>query len=115
MDDLSLLANMALVLTIALFVGIAAHRFRIPSIVGYLATGIVIGPHVLGLISDVDDIETLATIGVVLLMFTLGMEFSLKALRHVGIIATFGGIGQIVVTARPHNIYFPLVMKNTRP
>lgn len=99
MEDLSLLANMALVLTIALFVGLVAHRLKIPSIVGYLATGIVIGPHVLGLISDVDDIETLATVGVVLLMFTLGMEFSIKALKHVGVVAILGGIGQIVVTA----------------
>ncbi|MCP4611902.1 MAG: sodium:proton exchanger, partial [Planctomycetes bacterium] len=70
MEDLDLLASMAIVLGVALFAGLLANRLKLPVILGYLVSGVVIGPHVLGLIGDVDDVETLATIGVVLLMFT---------------------------------------------
>jgi len=89
---------MAIVLGVALFAGLLANRLKLPVILGYLVSGVVIGPHVLGLIGDVDDVETLATIGVVLLMFTLGLEFSLATLRKIGMIAIFGGISQVLVT-----------------
>ncbi|MBT4512278.1 MAG: sodium:proton exchanger [Chloroflexi bacterium] len=98
MEDLDLLASMAIVLGVALFAGLLANRLKLPVILGYLVSGVVIGPHVLGLIGDVDDVETLATIGVVLLMFTLGLEFSLATLRKIGMIAVFGGIAQVLVT-----------------
>ncbi len=98
MEDLDLLASMAIVLGVALLAGLLANRLKLPVILGYLVSGVVIGPHVLGLISDVDDVETLATIGVVLLMFTLGLEFSLNTLRKIGKIAIFGGIAQVLVT-----------------
>ncbi len=98
MENMSLLANMALVLGIALLAGLVASYLRLPVIIGYLVSGVVIGPNVLGLISDADDVETLATIGVVLLMFTLGVEFSLKKLRSVGTIAIIGGVLQVVIT-----------------
>ena len=98
MEDLDLLASMAIVLGVALVAGLLANRLRLPVILGYLVSGIVIGPHALGLIGDVDDVETLATIGVVLLMFTLGLEFSLKTLRKIGMVAVFGGIAQVLVT-----------------
>ncbi|MGB3129246.1 MAG: cation:proton antiporter, partial [Dehalococcoidia bacterium] len=99
MEELSLLTSMAIVLGIALIGGMAARLIRLPVILGYLLSGIVIGPHTLGVIRDVGEVETLATIGVALLMFTLGIEFSLKALRRVGKVAVFGGAAQIVATA----------------
>jgi CPA2 family monovalent cation:H+ antiporter-2 len=98
MSELSLLADMAIVLVSALIGGLIARRLKLPVIVGYLLVGIAIGPYGLHLVHDVGDVETLATIGVVLLMFTLGMEFSLKTLRQIGTIATFGGIIQIGAT-----------------
>ena len=98
MEDLHLLTSIALVLGIALLGGMVARQLRLPIIIGYLASGIIIGPNVTGLVSDTDDVETLATVGVVLLMFTLGIEFSLKTLRKVGLIAILGGIAQIICT-----------------
>jgi CPA2 family monovalent cation:H+ antiporter-2 len=98
MGDLSLLASMAIVLGVALVGGMAARLLQLPVILGYLLSGIVIGPYGLKLVSEVGDVETLAEIGVVLLMFTLGIEFSLKTLRQVGKVAVFGGAAQIVAT-----------------
>ncbi len=99
MEDLSLLTSMALVLGIALLAGIVAQRLRLPVIMGYLIGGTVIGPNAAGLVSDTEDVETMATIGVVLLMFTLGIEFSLKTLRRLGMASILGGVLQIVCTA----------------
>jgi CPA2 family monovalent cation:H+ antiporter-2 len=98
MGELSLLADMAIVLVAALLGGMLVRRVRLPIIVGYLLVGVAIGPYGLHLIHDVGDVETLATIGVVLLMFTLGMEFSLRTLRQIGRVATLGGIAQIIAT-----------------
>ncbi len=98
MTELSLLADMAIVLAVALVGALIARRLRLPIIVGYILVGVAIGPHGLHLIHNVGDVETLATIGVVLLMFTLGIEFSLRTLRQIGMIATFGGVIQVAAT-----------------
>ena len=98
MGELSLLADMAIVLVAALIGGLLARGLRLPIIVGYLLVGVAIGPYGLHLVHNVGNVDTLATIGVVLLMFTLGIEFSLKTLRQIGTVATFGGIIQIVAT-----------------
>jgi len=90
---------MAIVLGVALVGGIAVRLLKLPVILGYLLSGILIGPHVLGLISEKGDVETLAEIGVVLLLFTLGLEFSLRALKKIGKVAVLGGGAQIVATA----------------
>lgn len=99
MGELSLLADMAIVLVAALIGGLIARGLKLPVIVGYLLVGIAIGPYGLHLVHNVDNVDTLATIGVVLLMFTLGMEFSLKTVRRIGTVATLGGVIQIVATA----------------
>lgn len=98
MGELSLLVDMAIVLVAALVGGLVARRLRLPIIVGYLLAGVAIGPYSLRLVHDVGNVEILATIGVVLLMFTLGIEFSLKTLRQIGKVATFGGVIQIIAT-----------------
>jgi CPA2 family monovalent cation:H+ antiporter-2 len=98
MEELSLLTSMAAVLGVALIAGMAVRRLGLPVILGYLLGGIVIGPFGLQLVKDVQEVETLATIGVALLMFTLGIEFSLKTLKFVGRVAVVGGIAQIVAT-----------------
>jgi len=98
MEELSLLSSMAIVLGVALIGGMAVRLLKLPVILGYLLSGIVIGPFGLRLIQDVDEVETMATIGVVLLMFALGLEFSLKTLRRVGRIALMGGTAQIAAT-----------------
>ena len=89
----------AILLAAALLGGLIAHRLRQPVILGYLVIGVAIGPHALGLVGDLEIVEAAATIGVTLLVFTLGMEISIVQLREVGKIGIWGGIAQIAATA----------------
>lgn len=78
--------------------GYLANRVRQPALLGYLATGLVIGPYGLGLLRDVDQIEALAQIGITFLLFTLGVEFSLTELQRVRRIALQGSLLQMGLT-----------------
>jgi CPA2 family monovalent cation:H+ antiporter-2 len=73
-------------------------RLRIPSIVGFLLTGVLAGPYGLGLIEAVHEVEMLAEVGVVLLLFTIGIEFSLKALVRIRKSVLLGGSLQVTLT-----------------
>jgi CPA2 family monovalent cation:H+ antiporter-2 len=75
--------------------GAIAVRLRQPAILGYLVAGIVIGPFTPGFVGDVERITVLADVGVVLLLFALGVQFSIHELRAVGRIALPGGVAQI--------------------
>ncbi len=93
------MADFAIIMAAALVGGLIAYRLRLPVLLGYLVAGILIGPYSFGLVKNVDLIETMASIGVVLLLFTLGMEFSLGDLKRVGKIGLAGGTIQILITA----------------
>ncbi len=90
--------TIAVLLAAALMGGMLAHRLRQPIILGYLLIGVALGPHALGLVANLDIIETAAAMGVALLMFTLGLEVSISQLREVGRVGIWGGIAQIMVT-----------------
>ena len=92
------LIDLAVLLAAALVGGMIAHRLRQPILLGYLAIGIAVGPHSLGLVDDLELIETTATIGVALLMFTLGLEISVSQFRELGKIGIWSGIIQITFT-----------------
>ena len=92
------IVNVAIVLAAALVGGMVAHRLRQPVILGYLLVGVAVGPYGFGLVGDVQLIETLATIGVALLMFTVGLEISYSQLRATGKVGIWGGIAQIAAT-----------------
>jgi CPA2 family monovalent cation:H+ antiporter-2 len=92
------IVNIAIVLAVALVGGMIAHRLRQPVILGYLLVGVAVGPYGFGLVGDLELIETLATIGVALLMFTVGLEISYSQLRQVGKVGIWGGIIQILAT-----------------
>lgn len=74
------------------------HRLKIPSLVGFLIAGILIGPHGLGLIKDVHDIELLAEVGVILLLFVIGIEFSLSNLLKMKKAVIGAGGSQVILT-----------------
>ncbi|MRR38561.1 sodium:proton exchanger, partial [bacterium] len=74
------------------------RRLMFPSIIGFLATGILAGPYALGLIKDTHQVEQMAEIGVVLLLFTIGIEFSLKELMRIKHLVFWGGGMQVGVT-----------------
>ena len=93
------MADFAVIMGAALAGGLVAYRLRLPVLLGYIVAGILIGPYAFGLVKNADLIQILANIGVVLLMFTLGMEFSIGDLKRVGKIGLAGGIAQILITA----------------
>ena len=99
MEGLSIGRDLLIVLAIAIAGGMLARWLRLPVILGYLAGGIAVGPHGLKLVQDTATINSLAEIGVVLLLFAIGLEFSLKELLKLGKIAILGGIAQIVLTS----------------
>jgi monovalent cation:H+ antiporter-2, CPA2 family len=95
---LTLIVEMVTVLGAATTVGYLANRLKQPVLLGYLLGGMMVGPTGLKLISLDNDIETLSNIGVALLLFTLGIEFSIKELLKVRTIAFGGGSLQIILT-----------------
>jgi monovalent cation:H+ antiporter-2, CPA2 family len=99
LEGLSVGRDLLIVLASAIAGGMLARWLRLPIILGYLAGGIAIGPFGLGWVHDTATIDSLANIGVILLLFAIGLEFSLKELLKLGRVAILGGIAQIVLTA----------------
>lgn len=95
--DVSLITTIAAALGFGLIFGLVAVRLRLPALVGYLAAGILIGPATPGFVADVALAGQLAEIGVMLLMFGVGLHFSLDDLFGVRRIALPGALLQIVV------------------
>jgi len=92
-----LIAIIAVGLLLAFIFGMLANRLRVSPLVGYLLAGVVVGPFTPGYVADQDLANQLAEIGVILLMFAVGLHFSLKDLMAVRGIAVPGAIGQILV------------------
>src|SRR5262245_48621052 len=86
MHAVAFLQGLAVVMIVAGLVTVTCHRFRQPVVLGYIIAGVIIGPHTppASFVHDEGTIETLAELGVILLMFSLGLEFSLRKLRRVG-------------------------------
>jgi CPA2 family monovalent cation:H+ antiporter-2 len=95
--ELSLITTIAAALGFGLLFGMLAVRLKLPALVGYLAAGIVIGPATPGFVADVSLASQLAEIGVMLLMFGVGLHFSLRDLLDVRRIALPGAVLQIAV------------------
>jgi len=96
--EIPLLNDIVIIFGLSIAVLFICHRLRVPAIVGYLLTGVLAGPHGLGLIGAVHEVEILAEIGVVLLLFTIGIEFSLKSLLQIKRLALIGGPLQVLLT-----------------
>jgi len=92
-----LIATIVVGLVLAFVFGALANRFRISPLVGYLLAGIAVGPQTPGFVADASLAQELAEIGVILLMFGVGLHFSLKELLSVRAIAIPGAVGQIAV------------------
>jgi CPA2 family monovalent cation:H+ antiporter-2 len=97
MHLLIFLQDLAFIMMVAGIVTILCHQFKQPVILGYITAGIILGPHVPALpIHDKNAVKTLAEIGVIFLMFSLGLEFSIRRLFRVGGAALSAAIGEIV-------------------
>lgn len=95
-EQLPLVTTVAAGLSAAFMLGLIASKLRLPPIVGYLLAGILIGPHSPGYVADVEIANELSEIGIVLLMFGVGLHFSLKNLVEVKSIAVPGALVQMM-------------------
>lgn len=95
--SLTLITTIAASLGLALILGLIAHRLKLPVLVGYLLAGVILGPATPGFVADIELSRQLAEIGVILLMFGVGLHFSLDDLLAVRRIAVPGAIAQIAV------------------
>jgi CPA2 family monovalent cation:H+ antiporter-2 len=93
-----LLQDLLVLLLASVPIAFIFNRLRLPTIVGFMITGVLIGPYALGLIHDVGAIELLAEIGVVLLLFTIGLEFSLRRIAEMKRLVLLGGGLQVILT-----------------
>ncbi|MCC7447942.1 MAG: cation:proton antiporter [Anaerolineae bacterium] len=98
MHDLPLLINITVALVVAFGGGLVARRLGIPTIVGYLVAGVLIGPFTPGFVGDTESISQLAEIGVIFLMFSVGIHFSFKDLWSVRDIAIPGALLQTTLS-----------------
>lgn len=94
--NITLITTISVALGLALLLGFAAVRLRLPALVGYLVAGILIGPATPGFVADIALSQQLAEIGVILLMFGVGLHFSIEDLMSVRRIAIVGALAQIV-------------------
>jgi len=97
-NETSFLINLSAVLIVALVLGLVTARLRLSPIVGYLLGGIILGPQTPGFIADPKMAREFAEIGVILLMFGVGLHFRPRDLWAVRKIAIPGAVGQIIVS-----------------
>src|SRR5262245_16433536 len=92
------LGPLALIFLAALAAAYVLHRLHQPPLIGFLLAGALLGPFGFGLVRDVAIVEALADFGVVLLLFTIGLELSLSNLKRLGKLVWLGGAIQVLVT-----------------
>lgn len=97
MEDFHLLTNITIALALAFAGGLGARLLRLSPVVGYLAAGVVISPFTPGYTADIDALRELAELGVIFLMFGVGLHFNVRELLSVKDIAVPGAIAQIVI------------------
>lgn len=99
MIEFEFLRSLVIIFGLSAVVVFILGKFRVPSIIGFLIAGVVLGPHGLELIKEVHLVEVFAEIGIVLLLFTIGLEFSLKGLLALRKTIFIGGVLQVFSTA----------------
>ncbi len=98
MNDLSFLKDFVIIFGVAICINFLFYRLRIAPIVGYLIAGVLLGPSMLGIVKDMALIEVLAQVGVILLLFLIGIEFSLDELLKIDHVVYAGGFLQVFFT-----------------
>ncbi len=98
MHDYTIIKDIVLILLLSIPIIVIFNRIQLPSIVGFLIAGIILGPSVLKIISNPEQIEIMAEIGVILLLFSVGLELSLKELVEMKKILLVGGGLQVALT-----------------
>jgi len=96
--EIPILQDIVVIFGCSVVVLFICHRLGIPSIVGFLVTGLLIGPSALGIVRSIHDVEVLAEIGVILLLFSIGIEFSFRSLLRSKRLVMLGGTLQVLLT-----------------
>jgi CPA2 family monovalent cation:H+ antiporter-2 len=96
--EIQLLNDIVIIFGLSVAILLLCHRLGIPALVGFIVTGALAGPHGLGLVQSPHEVEILAEIGVVLLLFTIGIEFSFKRLLEIRKAVLLGGSLQVAFT-----------------
>ena len=96
--EIPLLPDIVIILGLSVLVILIFQRFRLPTILGFLITGILAGPHGLSLIHASHEVEILSEIGIILLLFIIGLEFNIKSLASIKKAVFAGGTFQVGVT-----------------
>lgn len=99
MNEWNVLPRIVLLLAAAAVAGLFMRRLKQSALVGYLAAGLLLGPTVFGLVEAADEVALLSELGIALLLFSIGLEFSTTKLKELGQIALGSGVVQIVLTA----------------
>ncbi len=97
-SHIAIIGELLLLLVVALPITFLFHKMRLPALVGFLITGIILGPHGASMITDTAVVSQLAEIGVVLLLFTIGLEFSIEDILRSGRQFVIGGSLQVLLT-----------------
>jgi CPA2 family monovalent cation:H+ antiporter-2 len=98
METPDLLVALTTTLIAAAVGGAVAVRLRQSAVVGYIAAGLVIGPRTPGFVADIEIVNALADLGVIFLMFSIGIQISFHEIRRVGALVAIGGTGQVVAS-----------------
>lgn len=98
MDQLYVLKDLAVIFAGSVLVILLFHRLRLPALPGFIVAGMLLGPNALGLVADAHRVEGLAEVGVILLLYTIGIEFSLNRLREMARQVIGGGLLQLGFT-----------------
>ncbi|PIU54076.1 MAG: potassium transporter KefB, partial [Deltaproteobacteria bacterium CG07_land_8_20_14_0_80_60_11] len=93
-----ILTDLVIIFGLSIVVLFICHQLRVPATVGFILTGILAGPHLLGLVSAIHEVEILAEIGVILLLFTIGVEFSFANLLQIRQSVLVAGPIQVAAT-----------------
>src|SRR6266704_4527103 len=98
MSEYHVLKDLAIIFAVSLLVILVFHRIKLPARPGCIGAGVLLGPNSLGLVSYAHQVESLAEVGVIVLLFTIGIEFSLSRLREMGRQVVAGGGAQVGLT-----------------
>lgn len=96
--QIPLLNDIAVIFILAIFVIYVFNKIHIPSIIGFLLTGVIAGPYALGLVKATHEVDIMAEIGIVLLLFSIGMEFSIENLMKIRRTVFLGGTIQVLLS-----------------
>ena len=96
MPDLHVIRDVLIIFTVSIGVVFLFQKLRLPSIAGFLVAGTLVGPYGLNLVSDLEQVEAMAEVGVILLLFTIGLEFSLTRMKASQRLLVVGGSIQLI-------------------